>query len=302
MKGKMILLVLVAGSLVMTNVSACSGLEAKLSYQLSEDGTYYSVVDCDSFFESDVVIPSTYKNLPVKTIGECAFSWCDTLTGITIPDSVTTIAESAFAFCCNLTGVAIGDKVTKIEDFAFEGCAQLTSITVDAANECYTSIDGNLYSKNEEVLMQYATGKTNVEFTVPDSVVTIGASAFGWCESLKNITIGSNVALIGEAAFYWCDGLTSVTVPDCVTEIGESAFSWCENLESLVIGANVVKIGKEMVTNSEKLKSITFQDAENWYCTSNSTYMGGQPTDLHNPTQNAADFLGEKGNYYWYKE
>lgn len=303
MKGKSIALFALTSSIFVATLSGCVVSEAKLKYVLSEDGTYYSVVDYDALFETNIVIPSTYKDLPVKRIAKCAFSWCDMLTGITIPESVTSIGESAFSFCCNLTNVNISEKVTKIEDSAFEGCNQLTSITVDSNNQFYTSVDGNLYSKNEEELLQYATGKTADSFVVPESVTTIGVSAFAWCESLKNVTMSNGIETIEKAAFYWCDGLKNIVVPDTVTVIEDYAFSWCDSLESITIGKNVAKLGKEVLKTSDKLKTMTFQDVEaEWYCTPNSTYEGGEKVDITNSTQNVANFLGENGNYYWYKK
>ncbi len=303
MKGKFIALFVLISSIFAATLSGCVLAEAKLKYALSEDGSYYSVVDCDALFETNVVIPSTYKDLPVKRIAQCAFSWCDMLTGITIPDSVTSIGESAFSFCCNLKNVEIGEQITTIEDSAFEGCDQLTSIVVDSQNKFYASVDGNLYSKSKEEILQYATGKTAESFVVPESVTTIGVSAFAWCESLKNVAMSNGIETIKKAAFYWCDGLKNIIVPDTVTIIGDYAFSWCENLESITIGKNVAKLGKEVLKTSDKLKTMTFQDvAAEWYCTPNPMYTGGEKVDVSNSTQNAANFLGENGDYYWYKK
>ena len=68
-----------------------------------------------------------------------------------------------------------------------------------------------------------SSGLTSV--TIPDSVTSIGNSAFYGCSGLTSVTIPDSVTSIGDSAFYGCSGLTSVTIPDSVTSIGNSAFS-----------------------------------------------------------------------------
>ena len=89
--------------------------------------------DADRYVGS-VVIPSsvTYDGIThnVTSIGQYAFSYCGSLTSITIPNSITTIAKYAFEFCSGLTSVKIPDSVTSIGDYAFVWCSGLTSITI----------------------------------------------------------------------------------------------------------------------------------------------------------------------------
>ena len=202
----------------------------------------------------------------VTSIGDYAFASCYYLTGVTIPDSVTSIGDSAFAYCNNLTGVTIGnsvtsigvgafflcsslssvtipDSVTSIGGSAFESCSSLTNISVDANNEYYSSLDGNLYDKNHTTLIQYAIGKTDTHFNIPSTVTSIGIGAFRRCYSLTSVTIPDSVTSIGDWAFAQCSSLTSVTIPDSVTSIGNYVFSWCDSLTSVTIPDSVTSIG-----------------------------------------------------------
>ena len=116
---------------------------------------------------------------------------------------------------------------------AFRYCSSLTSITVDSNNSAYKTINGNLYTKDGKTLIQYAIGKNDSSFIIPDSVTTISAHAFYYCSSLTSVVIGDRVTAIGSSAFEYCSSLTSVVIPDSVTTIGSWAFSSCSSLKTI---------------------------------------------------------------------
>ena len=174
----------------------------------------------------DVVIPSQIKGKPVTGIGEFAFALCDSLTGITIPDTVTSIGNNAFYICNNLTSVNIPAGVTCLGDkegeanYAFVFCDSLTAINVDAANTMYSSEDGILYNKAKTTLIQYPARKTATAFTLPNGVTKISDFAFYACDSLPGITIPDIVTSIGDRAFNKCASLTAINV-----DAGNAAYS-----------------------------------------------------------------------------
>ncbi len=193
----------------------------------------------------------------VTSIGEDAFSNCTGLTSITIPNSVTSIGECAFSSCTGLTSITIGDSVTSIGEDAFYDCTGLTNINVDADNPNYCSENGVLYNKAKTTLIRYPGGKTG-SFTIPNSVTSIGNSAFDGCTGLTSVTIPDSVTSIGDYAFPGCTGLTSITIPNSVTSIGECAFSECTGLKSITIGNSVKSIGYFCCEDCTDLTSITF--------------------------------------------
>ena len=95
---------------------------------------------------------------------------------------------------------------------------------------------------------------TGGDVTIPDSVTSIGDSAFSECENLTSITIPDSVTSIGGWAFEWCTNLTSITIPDGVTSIGDSAFRGCSNLTSITIPTSVKNIGKSAFDGCESLR------------------------------------------------
>ena len=195
----------------------------------------------------------------VKVIGNGAFFWCESLTSINIPNSVTTIGNGAFSRCSSLISINIPNSVTTIGRGAFSCCNSLTSITIP--NSVVTIIGnpfrgwyGNLYNeskafiyedhvlfnKNKTTLIAYIAREKN--YTIPNSVTTIGEGAFNGCHFLTSIKIPNSVTTIGEGAFNGCYSLTSINIPNSVTTIGKLAFNGCYSLTSINIPNSVTTI------------------------------------------------------------
>ncbi|MBT5167155.1 MAG: leucine-rich repeat domain-containing protein, partial [Opitutales bacterium] len=193
----------------------------------------------------------------VTSIGVSAFSFCTNLTSVNIGNSVTSIGEDAFYHCTSLTSITIPDSVKSIGDWAFGYCTSLTSITVDTGNLNYSSVDGLLFNKLQTLLIQYPAGILDDSYTIPDSVTSIGYSAFAHCTSLTSVTIPDSVTSIGGKGFFNCTNLTSVTIPDSVTSIGDIAFAHCTNLTSVTIPDSVTSIGEDAFSFCTNLNSVT---------------------------------------------
>ena len=231
-------------------------------------------------FESCASLTSVTMGNGVTTIGSYAFAYCDSLISIVIPDSVTRIGIGAFVYCHSLTSVTIPDSVTSIGVGAFAAANSLINIAVDGNNSVYASKDGNLYNKDKTTLIQYATGKTATEFTIPDSVTSISSSAFHGCTSLTSIVIPDSVTSIGEAAFSGCTSLKSVTIGNGVTSIGGSAFYKCTSLKSVTIGNGVTSISSSAFADCTSLTSIIVDQNNTAYASIDGNLYNKDKTTL----------------------
>ncbi|MBQ4587089.1 MAG: leucine-rich repeat domain-containing protein, partial [Clostridia bacterium] len=93
------------------------------------------------------------------------------------------------------------------------------------------------------------------------------------CKSLKSVVIPNSVTSIGSSAFADCDSLTSVVIPNSVTSIGFSAFDDCDSLTSVVIPNSVTSIDYYAFSNCDSLTTIKYCGTqEQWNKISKSSY------------------------------
>ncbi len=126
----------------------------------------------------------------------------------------------------SLKTVVLGNTIQTIPFFGFFNCNWLTSITIP---ESVTSIGGSAFNG--------CTGLTTVNWNATECT---GAGLysnpiFQGCSNLATVNIGDNVKFIPSYAFRNCTGLTSITIPESVKNIGESAFSGCTELTSIIV-------------------------------------------------------------------
>lgn len=232
----------------------CQALE---SVALPENMTsipHYMFWGCHEL--SSIEIPST-----VTSIGDQAFLACYSLSSPVLPEGLVSIGSSAFVFCNSITQINIPKGLESIGSYAFYECRGMKNYVVDPEHAFLESIDGNLYLKNENVLLYYAIGKEDKEFTVPDGTLRIADDAFYYCEALEKVIIPDSVTEMGNNAFKHCfalkyviigNGITKIPesafddsaiieicIPRGLTEIGPYAFSWCGELTTIRFGGTV---------------------------------------------------------------
>ena len=150
----------------------------------------------------------------ITSISNRAFFAFTEIASIDLPSSLISIGSSAFMYCEKLTSITIPNSVTSIGYEAFYGCSSITCVILTASSEedfCKGKGNKLLSSRGVDCQRKIQINGTEVtDFTIPNSVTSIGDSAFMDCSSLTSITIGSGVTSIGNGAFYGCDELDTV--------------------------------------------------------------------------------------------
>ena len=270
-----------------------------VSYPVDDGNLYFQMstgeILCADDTVTNLIIPAEINNVAVAGIRKDAFYYCQNLTSVTIPNSVTDIGERAFAACYDLTEISVAED-----------------------NLQYCSDEyGVLFNKDKSKLIQAPGGILGV-YAIPDGVTSIGAEAFNTA-NLKSVTIPGSVISIGERAFIgsaltgiwvsedntnycsdeygvlfnkeksellqapgaisgkyaipssvksvgdysfaYCINLTDVVIPNGVTSIGKSAFDCCNSLTGVVIPESVTMIGNQAFWGCENLHSVTIPDS-----------------------------------------
>lgn len=219
-----------------------------------------------------------------ETIGDEAFSGCDSLTDITLGSSVKILGDKVFYTCKNLENVEIPSTVTDIGEKTFYSCPKLKEAVIKAGTvkkdtlyNCQAlttliisdnaTLDASFtagYSKSTlntvkigkgaigDSAFSNCTNLTTVE--LGDGVTSIGTSAFIRCTQLPSITIGSGVTSIGKNAFNGCAALTEAVIQSGA--IGESAFNGCISLTNVTLGNGVTSIGRNAFLKCKALTSM----------------------------------------------
>ena len=105
-----------------------------IKYCLDEETMTAEVIAKRNGYEGDIIIPETVvsnrASFLVTSIGKSAFFSCQSLTSITLPDSIKSIGFGAFMSCESLSKITLPESVKSIEGYAFYRCESLTEITI----------------------------------------------------------------------------------------------------------------------------------------------------------------------------
>ena len=192
----------------------------------------------------------------IVSIAESAFRGFEDLVYIDLPDSLTLIDWVAFKDCTSLTSITIPKNVSSIGGFVFSGASNLNEIIVHPDNAHYTSVDNSLYDKSLQTFVRCRADAT--DFTIPNTVTTIGYGAFEDC-NITSVTIPDSVTLIRKSAFSGCTGLTRITIPDGVQKIEQNTFANCSALRQVVIPASVTTIEEGAFVGCSSLEMVIFK-------------------------------------------
>lgn len=183
-------------------------------------------INDDLYYKGNISIPATVTHngtlLRVTTIGFQAFSLCDELESVTLPEGLLVIEDMAFSNS-GISEITLPATLTSLGSSSFQSCNNLKSIHVAESNPKFCEIDGVLFDKAKETLVCYPSGK-GTSYVVPVGTKTIGKEAFAESQ-ITSITLNEGLICIDDAAFSLTD-LKSITIPGSVTQFGKFIFEF----------------------------------------------------------------------------
>lgn len=200
-----------------------------------------------SFQNFDTLTSVTIPN-SVRTINNFAFSGCHSLTGVTIPNSVVAIGYAAFNSCYSIQNVVIPNSVVNVappqgqnvdNNGVFGNCSALTSCTLSVN---MTRIPENMFRGCESLTSVGGSG-SGASVEIPSNITKISKDAFFQCDGITSVTIPNTVSELGGRVFEDCDNLRNVSLPNSITDIPDSIFNDCSSLTNIIIPNSVTRIG-----------------------------------------------------------
>lgn len=133
-------------------------------------------------------------NEKVKNIESYAVTGRQLLRDFTVPDNVDSIKQLSIQYCPNLENINIGKNTKYIHYSSAIYLQKHKYFNVDANNQYYKSIGGNIYSKDGKTFIVAANGIE--ELYVEEGTETLDSLCFAYCHSLKEITLPSTLKKI----------------------------------------------------------------------------------------------------------
>ena len=202
----------------------------------------------------------------VTSIWREAFSHCEGLVNVAIPDCITDIDGSAFAYCRGIASITIPEGINTISGFWACNIYVIdnrSDLNLSIGSEDYGYIaqnakaiinrDGTVtYAKEEGI--EYLLTDDKFLFMIEDGKYKLIAYAGNESTVTLPLTVNGN-----EYEIYKMRGVTDVVIPYGMKKVDDYAFS-SSALESIVIPKSVIYIGSKSFSNCESLTSIEIPD------------------------------------------
>ena len=205
-------------------------------YNLNTDTKEAELKNPRNKTSESIIIPSTVSydgvTFNVTSIRNNAFSQCEKLKEVVIPNSITSIGEYAFMYCYNLKDFVIPNSVKTLGMRVFYDCRELGSITIPSS---VSSIGSNLFYGCDNLSLVKVDSENSVYDSRDNCNAIIETKENKLIAGSKNTIIPSSITAIKSSAFQGCRGLTSIVIGANITSIGSYVFSNCNNIVSIKV-------------------------------------------------------------------
>ncbi len=203
-----------------------------------------------------LVLPEGFKSL------DNSFADCKRLKSVNLPSTAERLG--------NVYGIP-----------PFQGCPLLESIEVAEGNEVFKSEGNCIMRKGDNTLVLGCRASVIPAYTehignsafrgagleqivLPEGVTSIEVMAFYNNDCLTEVSLPQSLTSIGSTAFGQCAALREITIPDGVTTLPDLLFFGCTRLKAVSLGAGLESISVEAFELCAELERITVSE-ENAY-------------------------------------
>ena len=210
-----------------------------------------------------VILPDTIEGKPVTALGEGLFKNSESLTALSIPESVTSIERDLLTGCRTIKVLRtpqLGATRAPEDGFlayffgadTYEGMGFKVPTSLDTVilHDTVTKIAKGAFLDCDRLRM----------ILLPDSLTDVASFAFSGCSQLHYMPLPASLKTVGDYAFNGCKALISVAFPAAITRIGLGALMGCSALEQIALPF----VGESRESKSGHLGYIFGAEAYTW--------------------------------------
>lgn len=268
---------------------------------VSDSNGRYIVITKHLVSQTNVKIPDTIYEIPVREIADSVFSCDSKIQSVTFGKNVRRIGSNSFGGCKNLQSVTFNVSLTDINEYAFKECAALRSVALPenlerlgrgAFYDCgaleeisvpqnIQKIGGRAFSgtpwlkaQSESdfvtvgngILIAYNGDKSEVK--LPKHIRQI-SGAFAGNTVVKTVDFNDGLTSVGDMAFMGCTSLKAVRIPISLNDMGDNAFYGCSSMSQLILTENILSIGSNAFTDCRAKLLVRKGSYAEQYCADN---------------------------------
>ena len=243
-------------------LGGCTSLEAIMVSSANTHYRSYNGVLFTAAMDSLLAFPNmstTSYQVPASVSVICAnaFSYCDNLEEVTLPEGLNAIGVDAFASCEKLTTFSIPASVTTLGSGVFSNCTSLTSIDVAAGNQNFMTDNGVLYTSDGKRLIQYPCSRPDKHYSVLNTAEEIDFLSFSSSTYLKSVYLPSGLRTIPQNTFRQ-SGIERLVIDEGLETIEMNAFAGCYSLKSIYLPSTLISIENYAFQVNTEVEEITF--------------------------------------------
>lgn len=217
-----------------------------------------------------IIIPNS-----VKIIGAGAFYECSSLCEVTLPEHLIRLGDSAFYKCCALTSVCIPEGIHRLERGTFQDCTELSEVHLPhflravsfdslentaVVNKFKEEKNPALYI--DDWLICYKKDFTG-ELHIKPGTIGIADSYIGMgYRELSRIEIPAGIRHLGMGSFEGCHNITRIELPEGIENVGKSALRRCSSLKAVVFPKSLKTLDIWNIMNCDAIEEVTFLNPE----------------------------------------